>query len=60
MGRIVNRRWRRLWVLVCIFSSYFDLEMRFTNVFFVVIEVPVLLGLVYVVRWIGERRGWKD
>ncbi|KAF7906373.1 hypothetical protein EAF00_000652 [Botryotinia globosa] len=24
------------------------------------IEVPVLLGLVYVVRWIGERRGWKD
>ncbi|TGO31179.1 hypothetical protein BPAE_0001g00730 [Botrytis paeoniae] len=24
------------------------------------IEVPVLLGLVYVVRWIGKRRGWKD
>jgi ACR3 family arsenite transporter len=24
------------------------------------IEVPVLLGLVYVVKWIGERRGWKD
>ncbi|MCJ1452922.1 hypothetical protein MMC28_003267 [Mycoblastus sanguinarius] len=24
------------------------------------IEVPVLLGLVYVVRWIGERRGWRD
>jgi arsenite transporter len=24
------------------------------------IEVPVLLGLVYVIRWIGERRGWKD
>ncbi|KAI9650126.1 arsenicals resistance [Ciborinia camelliae] len=24
------------------------------------IEVPVLLGLVYVVRWIGEKRGWKD
>lgn len=24
------------------------------------IEVPVLLGLVYVVRWIGRRRGWKD
>ncbi|KAB8302790.1 hypothetical protein EYC80_006135 [Monilinia laxa] len=24
------------------------------------IEVPVLLGLVYVVRWIGEKRGWED
>lgn len=24
------------------------------------IEVPVLLGLVYVVRWIGKRWGWKD
>ena len=24
------------------------------------IEVPVLLGLVYVVKWIGERRNWKD
>jgi len=24
------------------------------------IEVPVLLALVYVVRWIGRRRGWKD
>jgi len=24
------------------------------------IEVPVLLGLVYVVKWIGKRRGWKD
>lgn len=24
------------------------------------IEVPVLLGLVYVVRYIGKRRGWKD
>ncbi|KAF7867270.1 hypothetical protein EAF04_005353 [Stromatinia cepivora] len=24
------------------------------------IEVPVLLALVYVVRWIGEKRGWKD
>ncbi len=24
------------------------------------IEVPVLLGLVYVVREIGRRRGWKD
>lgn len=24
------------------------------------IEVPVLLGLVYVVRWAAERRGWKD
>ena len=24
------------------------------------IEVPVLLGLVYVVKWIAERRGWKD
>lgn len=24
------------------------------------IEVPVLLGLVWVVRKIGERRGWKD
>lgn len=24
------------------------------------IEVPVLLGLVYVVKWIGRRRGWKD
>lgn len=23
------------------------------------IEVPVLLGLVYVVRWIGRRSGWK-
>lgn len=23
------------------------------------IEVPVLLSLVYVVRWIGNRRGWK-
>lgn len=24
------------------------------------IEVPVLLGLVYVVKWIGKRKGWKD
>ena len=24
------------------------------------IEVPVLLGLVYVVKWIGGRRGWKN
>jgi ACR3 family arsenite transporter len=24
------------------------------------IEVPVLLGLVYVVKWIGKSRGWKD
>jgi arsenite transporter len=24
------------------------------------IEVPVLLGLVYVVKFIGRRRGWKD
>jgi ACR3 family arsenite transporter len=24
------------------------------------IEVPVLLALVYVVKWIGQRRGWKD
>lgn len=24
------------------------------------IEVPVLLALVYVVRFIGKRRGWKD
>lgn len=24
------------------------------------IEVPVLLGLVYVVRWAAERRGWND
>lgn len=24
------------------------------------IEVPVLLGLVYVVKMIGRRRGWKD
>ncbi|KAI9826198.1 MAG: hypothetical protein M1826_006713 [Phylliscum demangeonii] len=24
------------------------------------IEVPVLLGLVYVVRWIGKRRRWTD
>jgi ACR3 family arsenite transporter len=24
------------------------------------IEVPVLLGLVYVVKVIGRRRGWKD
>ncbi|KAI9874014.1 MAG: hypothetical protein M1830_010296 [Pleopsidium flavum] len=24
------------------------------------IEVPVLLALVYVVRWIGRTRGWKD
>lgn len=24
------------------------------------IEVPVLLGLVYVVKWIGKRREWKD
>lgn len=24
------------------------------------IEVPVLLGLVYVVRWVGNKRGWKD
>lgn len=24
------------------------------------IEVPVLLGLVYLVKWIAKRRGWKD
>lgn len=24
------------------------------------IEVPVLLGLVYLVRWVATRRGWKD
>lgn len=24
------------------------------------IEVPVLLALVYVVRWIGKRRNWED
>ena len=24
------------------------------------VEVPVLLGLVYVARWIGEKRKWKD
>ena len=24
------------------------------------IEVPVLLGLVYVVKWIAKRSGWKD
>ena len=24
------------------------------------IEVPVLLGLVYVVKWVAERRAWKD
>ncbi|KAI5920621.1 putative arsenite efflux transporter [Camillea tinctor] len=24
------------------------------------IEVPVMLGLVYVVRWIGNKRAWKD
>ncbi|KFY35645.1 hypothetical protein V494_05732 [Pseudogymnoascus sp. VKM F-4513 (FW-928)] len=24
------------------------------------VEVPVLLALVYVVKWVGKRRGWKD
>jgi ACR3 family arsenite transporter len=24
------------------------------------IEVPVLLGLVYVIKYIGKKRGWKD
>jgi len=24
------------------------------------IEVPVLIGLVYVVRWVAKRTGWKD
>jgi ACR3 family arsenite transporter len=24
------------------------------------VEVPVLLGLVYLVRWIGNRRHWKE
>lgn len=24
------------------------------------VEVPVLLGLVYVVKAIGRRRGWKE
>lgn len=24
------------------------------------IEVPVLLGLVYVVRWIGRKNQWKE
>jgi ACR3 family arsenite transporter len=24
------------------------------------IEVPVMLGLVYAVKWIGKRRGWED
>ena len=24
------------------------------------IEVPVLVGLVYLVRWVATRRGWKD
>ncbi|KAJ2906087.1 arsenical-resistance protein [Zalerion maritima] len=24
------------------------------------IEVPVLLGLVYVVKWVGRRRGWDE
>lgn len=24
------------------------------------IEVPVLLGLVYLVRWVAKRRGWKQ
>lgn len=24
------------------------------------IEVPVLLGLVYLVRWVATRRGWED
>jgi ACR3 family arsenite transporter len=24
------------------------------------IEVPVLLGLVYVVKWIAKQKGWKD
>jgi arsenite transporter len=24
------------------------------------VEVPVLLGLVYVVKWVGRKRGWKD
>lgn len=24
------------------------------------IEVPVLLGLVYVVKWIGRRKAWRD
>ena len=24
------------------------------------VEVPVLIGLVYLVRWIGNRWGWKD
>lgn len=24
------------------------------------IEVPVLLGLVYVVKWYAQRRAWKD
>ena len=24
------------------------------------IEVPVLLGLVYVIKWIGKRRNWED
>jgi ACR3 family arsenite transporter len=24
------------------------------------IEVPVLLGLVYLVKWVAERRAWRD
>jgi arsenite transporter len=45
-------------VAVAVYGPYSDQALAATVG--PLIEVPVLLALVYVVRWIGNRWGWKD
>jgi len=45
-------------VAVAVYGPYSDQALAATVG--PLIEVPVLLALVYVVRWIGKRWGWKD
>ncbi|KAI3332436.1 sodium bile acid symporter family-domain-containing protein [Xylariaceae sp. AK1471] len=45
-------------VSVAVYGPYSDQALASTVG--PLIEVPVLLGLVYVVKWIGKRWGWKD
>jgi ACR3 family arsenite transporter len=35
-------------------------DQALASTFGPLVEVPVLLGLVYIVKEIGRRRGWKD
>ena len=41
-------------------ATYADSDQALASTVRPLIEVLILLALVYVVKWIGERCGWKD